>query len=292
MERHVPVLVREVAERLVSQPSGIYLDGTVGSGGHSEFLLQRFANIRIIGLDRDEEALRWTEENLAQYGSRFKVYKNNFREAKKILNELGIERVSGVLLDLGVSRQQIETAERGFSYRLDGPLDMRFDRQQSLTAQKIVNEYPADLLRKIFQDFGDERFAGRLAQKIVQYRQKTFIATTRQLAGIIEKAVPKYHRRLHPARRVFQALRIKVNDELESLSQFLKNLADILVPGGRAVIISYHSGEDRLVKLSFREGVENNYYRIIPPFPVRPSPEEIKNNSRARSARLRSVEKI
>lgn len=292
MEKHIPVLLKEVASRLLTQPAGIYLDGTIGSGGHSEYLLKNFSGIQIIGLDVDAEMVERAKKRLQEFGSRVRVYRSNFRDAKKVLEELKIPKVSGVLLDLGISSEQLDSCQRGFSYRKDCVLDMRFDRSQLLNAKVVVNEYPQKILEEIFREFGQEKFAGRIARAIVSFRQKQQIEKTQQLVRIIEESIPRYRRKFHPARRVFQSLRIFVNEELKSLKQFLEILPEILLPQARAVIISYHSGEDRLVKASFRQGVQNNIYRIVPPFLIRPTEEEIKNNPRSRSARMRTVERI
>jgi 16S rRNA (cytosine1402-N4)-methyltransferase len=307
---HLPVLPDEVLALLDPTPGGIYLDGTVGGGGHARLILEASSpDGRLIGLDRDPSALRRTAEVLAPYGDRAVLRHRNFSEAAGVLAELGIDGLDGMLLDLGVSSHQLDEASRGFSFRGEAPLDMRMDPTAGPTAADLVNTASAEELTRIFREYGEERFAGRIARRIVQLRQQHPLTTTRQLAELVREAVPggKVPARIHPATRVFQALRIHVNQELEHVSRGLAGAVDLLKPGGRLAVISFHSLEDRIVKRFFQEEARGC---ICPPrLPVcvcnhqprlelltrkgvRASEAEVEANPRARSAVLRAVRRL
>lgn len=304
---HEPVLVEEVLHYLVSDPNGVYLDLTVGGGGHARALLERLhPDARLIGLDRDREALEAAGQRLKQFGDRVTLRQSNFRDFVRVLQELGVERVHGLLLDLGVSSHQIDAPERGFSYSADGALDMRMDRSQTLTAADIVNTYSEAELARLFRDFGEERKARQVARAVVMERKKRHIATTGALAQVVGSRFPP-EQRVKSLARVFQALRIAVNDELSSLAATLERALDSLYPGGRLVVISYHSLEDRLVKDFFREQARDCVcpphvpvcvcghqarLRILTRRVVRPTPAEVARNPRSRSARLRAAEAL
>lgn len=296
--RHKPVLLEEVIKFLICQSAGIYVDCTVGSGGHARLILERTApEGRLIGLDWDAQAIRRASQNLASFGTRATLINKNFREIGEVLKSLGIQKVNGILLDLGVSAEQIEDGERGFSFQRDGPLDMRMSAEITTTAKDLVNNLSAAELRDIFRKYGEEKWADRIAKAIVQQRQSAPINSTGELVKIIKKAIPFPRPRLHPATRPFQALRIAVNKELENLEIFLNQAPELLLPKGRMVVISFHSLEDRLVKNRFRELVRGNKqgfsaFCLLTPKPVTSPRPEIKTNPRARSAKLRAIEKI
>jgi 16S rRNA (cytosine1402-N4)-methyltransferase len=307
---HLSVLPAEVLALLDPAPGGIYLDGTVGGGGHARLILEASApGGRLIGLDRDPSALRKAAEVLAPFGDRVVLRHRNFSEATGVLAELGISGLDGMLLDLGVSSHQLDEASRGFSFRGEAPLDMRMDPTCGQTAADVVNTAAAEELTRIFREYGEERFAGRISRRIVQVRQQQPLTTTRQLAELVRDVVPggKVPARIHPATRVFQALRIQVNQELEHVSRGIAEAIDLLNPGGRLVVISFHSLEDRIVKRFFQEEAKGC---ICPPrLPtcvcnhrprlevltrkgVRASDAEVEANPRARSAVLRAVRRI
>jgi 16S rRNA (cytosine1402-N4)-methyltransferase len=307
---HLSVLPAEVLALLDPAPGGIYLDGTLGGGGHARLILEASApDGRLIGLDRDPSALRKAAEVLASFGDRVVLRHRNFSEATGVLAELGIKSLDGMLLDLGVSSHQLDEASRGFSFRGEAPLDMRMDPTCGQTAADVVNTAAAEELTRIFREYGEERFAGRISRRIVQVRQQQPLTTTRQLAELVRDVVPggKVPARIHPATRVFQALRIQVNQELEHVSRGIAGAIDLLNPGGRLVVISFHSLEDRIVKRFFQEEAKSC---ICPPrLPtcvcnhrprlevltrkgVRASDAEIEVNPRARSAVLRAVRRI
>lgn len=307
---HLSVLPDEVLALLDPAPGGIYLDGTVGGGGHARLILEASApDGRLIGLDRDPAALRKAAEVLAPFGDRVVLRHRNFSEAAGVLAELGIRGLDGMLLDLGVSSHQLDEASRGFSFRGEAPLDMRMDPSGGQTAADVVNTAAAEELARIFREYGEERFAGRIARRIVQLRQQQPLVTTRQLAELVRDTVPggKVPARIHPATRVFQALRIHVNQELEHVARGIAEAVDLLNPGGRLVVISFHSLEDRVVKRFFQEEAKDC---ICPPrLPacvchhrprlelltrkgVRAGEAEVEANSRARSAVLRAVRRI
>ncbi|MCL2545269.1 MAG: 16S rRNA (cytosine(1402)-N(4))-methyltransferase RsmH [Clostridia bacterium] len=313
--QHTPVLLAETLEALRPRPGGVYLDGTLGGGGHSQAILERIApGGRLYGIDRDEAAISAATARLAPFPG-FTALRGNFHEARSLLAAQGVERLDGVLLDLGVSSHQIDTSERGFSFHpdergsLDATLDMRMDRRQALTAAHIVNTYGERALARILRDYGEERWAARIAKIIVERRALEPLRTTGDLVRAIDAAIPKKVRMRdsgHPARRSFMALRIAVNDELAPLDPALEDLCALLAPGGRLCVITFHSLEDRIVKRAFRR--LNNPCVCPPKAPVctcgrrpcarviggsvAPSAEECERNPRARSARLRTLEKM
>ncbi|CAB3392693.1 16S rRNA (cytosine(1402)-N(4))-methyltransferase RsmH [Kyrpidia spormannii] len=309
--RHEPVLLHEVLAILQPRPGGLYVDGTVGGGGHAQAILEASApDGRLIGIDQDDEALTASKERLTRYGGRVTTVKGNFRHIKEILWSLGvIEGVDGILLDVGLSSPQVDEAERGFSYRLDAPLDMRMDLSETLTARDIVNSWPEAELARVVRDYGEERWAGRIAKAIVKRRQRQAIETTGELAELVKEAIPAASRRHgpHPARRTFQALRIAVNDELGALEEGVKGALDVLRPGGRLAVIAFHSLEDRIVKRILAKEARSCIcppqapvctcgrrprVRLIGRRPIVPGPEELARNPRARSAKLRGAERL
>ena len=305
---HVSVLSREVAESLQPEPGKRYLDGTVGGGGHAEEILIRSSpDGRVLGLDRDSEAIAAAGERLRRFGERFMARQASFVEARDVLAEIGWEAVDGVLLDLGLSSHQIDTPDRGFSFRTPTRLDMRMDRRQMLDAHQIVNSYSADDLERIFRDYGEESSARRLAQAIVDQRGRKPIQSAEELASIIQAVKRGGRREHHPATQVFQALRIAVNQELEHLQSFLETGFEILRPKARMAVISFHSLEDRIVKRAFRKWSRacicppralrcqcgwSQKARLLSKKPIVASADEVHNNPRARSAKLRVVERI
>ena len=306
--RHAPVLLEECIAGLNLRPDGIYVDGTVGGGGHSAEIAKKLTDGRLIGVDRDETALRAAAEKLAPFGEKVTLVRSNFDRIGEVLDELGLDRVDGMLFDLGVSSPQLDDPERGFSYMADAPLDMRMDRASALTAREIVNEWPEGELRRIFSVYGEERYAGRIAAAVVRSRKEAPIETTLQLAELIRAAMPAAARRekQHPAKRSFQAVRIAVNDELGAVERMLETAPDRLKPGGRLCVISFHSLEDRLVKQALRRREDG--CTCPRDFPVcvcgfrqtlrtvggviTASPEELERNPRARSAKLRVAERV
>jgi 16S rRNA (cytosine1402-N4)-methyltransferase len=306
--RHASVMVQEVMEFLKPEPRKQYLDGTLGGGGHTEQILLRSSpDGRVLGLDRDEEALAAARTRLSAYESRLTIRQANFAEAKKILAEMNWHQVDGALLDLGLSSPQIEAPERGFSFQLDARLDMRMDRRQTLDAFDIVNRFSAAEIESILRDYGEEPQARRIAQAIASERKREAIATTARLAAIVARVKGKRSQRHHPATQTFQALRIAVNRELDSLRLFLESGYELLRPNGRMVIISFHSLEDRLVKTAVRKWSRSclcppyaprcqcgwsQKVRVLTKKPAVPSAGEVEVNPRARSAKLRAVERI
>jgi len=305
---HRPVLLDEVIEYLNIDPSGIYVDGTIGGGGHALAIVQRLTTGRLIGLDQDEEAIDAAGMRLKDYKDKVTIVRSNFHEIKDVLNGLNIDKANGILLDLGVSSHQLDTPERGFSYREDAPLDMRMDQRHKKTARDIVNEYSEAELYRIIRDYGEDRFAKNIAKHIVRARQDKPIETTFQLNEIIKAAIPAKVRATsgHPSKRTFQAIRIELNRELDVLKESLDDMIDLLKPGGRLAIITFHSLEDKIVKENFKVN-ENPCIcppdfpvcvcgrkpkgRIITKKPVLPSEEEIEENSRSKSAKLRVFER-
>ena len=307
--RHQSVLLRECIRYLDIDPAGIYVDGTLGMGGHSEAILQKLTTGRLVGIDRDDRALEFASERLAPFGERAVLVKGNFGDLGDILDGLGIEKVDGMLFDLGVSSPQLDEGSRGFSYMQDAPLDMRMDETAPLTARDILNGWSEAELRSIFWRYGEERYAGRIAAAVVAGREKAPIETTAQFVEIIRKTMPAsaLREKQHPAKRCFQAVRIAVNDELGSLERMLDQAPDRLRDGGRLLVISFHSLEDRIVKEAIRK--RENGCTCPPEFPVCtcgfvktlrsvtrkpvvPDGEELAANPRARSARLRIAEKV
>ena len=295
---HEPVLLKEVLHFLQVKAGGSYVDGTVGGGGHAEAILDRMEGQGLyVAIDRDRETLERARERLGRFERQVHFVHGVFSQISKILKDLQIETVDGVLIDLGVSSFQLEAGERGFSFLKEGPLDMRMDpegletdgRWPLPTAAEIVNEWPEKELAEIFYKFGEERFARRIARAIVAVRRGSPFNTTTELSRFIEKTVPRGRSKIHPATRVFQALRIVVNGELDHLKRFLSDEFRFLNEAGRVAVISFHSLEDRLVKQSFRSRED---LKVITKKPVTASVEELRENPRSRSAKLRIAEKI
>lgn len=312
---HVPVMVREVLSFLAVRPGGFWVDATVGGGGHAERILEVSSpDGFLLGIDRDEAAICEASRRLAAFSGRFSLVLGNFREIDGIVQRAGAGHEGfagpdGILFDLGVSLRQLEDATRGFSYKVDMPLDMRMGPDARLSARDIVAEWSRDELTRILRDYGEERWASRIAEFIVRERERNPIETTGQLVEVIKEAIPEGARRTgsHPAKRVFQAIRIAVNDELRALEEGLARALECLRPGGRMVVISYHSLEDRIVKTFFARNARGctcppdlpvcvcgnrPTLRVITRKPVLPGDDEVENNPRARSARLRACEKF
>jgi len=290
---HFPVLLKESVDFLTENGGGIYVDATVGLGGHAYEILKRNPKAYLIGIDRDPFALERAGDRLKEFEGRFSLYQADYSDIDEVLKAEGVEAVDGILMDLGVSMLQLKTPERGFSFKEEAPLDMRMNPEQKLTAYEVVNRYSERELARIIKEYGEERFAHRIARVIVQYRRKKPIETTLELAKIVESAVPKgFYKKIHPATKTFQALRIVVNDELESLQIGLKAAIKRLKVGGTVCVISFHSLEDRIVKQTFKSYKLKGILRVINKKPIRPTQDEIKNNRQARSAKLRCALKI
>ena len=307
--KHTSVLLEETIEGLNIRPDGIYVDGTLGGGGHAAQVCKRLTTGRFIGIDQDEAAITAAGKRLAEFRDRVTIVRNNYSEMKEVLEKQQIEKADGILLDLGVSSYQLDTAERGFSYKVDSPLDMRMDQRQVLTARDIVNNYPEMELFRVIRDYGEDQFAKNIAKHIVQARERKPIETTGELNEIIKAAIPAKMRAAggHPSKRTFQGIRIECNRELEVLKDTLEDMIEVLNPGGRLCIITFHSLEDRIVKTMFRR---NENPCICPPHfpvcvcglsargkvvtkkPILPSEEEVEQNSRSKSAKLRIFERI
>ena len=308
MPEHKSVLMHECIENLNIKPDGIYVDGTLGLGGHSMEIAKRLTTGRLIAIDQDETAIERSKARLAPWAERITFVHGNFRSLGNILDDLGIDRVNGMLFDLGVSSPQLDEAERGFSYMADAPLDMRMDQSAPVTAWTVVNTWPERELVRILRDYGEERYANRIAGNIVRAREKKPVETTLELVDIIKSAMPgaALREKQHPAKRSFQAIRIAVNDELEAEREMLLTAMDRLAPGGRLCVISFHSLEDRIVKTAIREREDGctcprDFPVCVCGFvqtmktvtkPITASEEELNDNPRARSARLRVAERI
>lgn len=306
---HISVLLHETVESLAIRPDGIYVDGTLGGGGHGFAVASRLQQGgMLIGIDQDEDAVRAAGERLKSFGSRVRIVRDNYVNLPSVLDSFGIDRVDGIYLDLGVSSYQLDTAERGFSYMEDAPLDMRMDRRKERTAADLVNGCSEQELARIIRDYGEDRCARSIARHIVEARKKQRIETTGELTAIIRRSIPKQLQvgGGHPAMRTFQALRIELNGELEVLEQSIDRMIDRLKPGGRLSIITFHSLEDRIVKNGFRKN-ENpcicppdfpvcvcgrkSKGRVITGKPILPSEREREENTRSRSAKLRVFER-
>lgn len=307
--KHKSVLLEETVNGLNIKPDGIYVDGTLGGGGHAWEVCSRLNDKgSFIGIDQDAAAIEAASARLRDFGERVTIVRSNYCDMKSQLQQLGIDKVDGIVLDLGVSSYQLDTAERGFSYRVDVPLDMRMDRRQSMTARDIVNDYSEMDLFRIIRDYGEDKFAKNIAKHIVLERAKGPIQTTGQLTEIIRQSIPmKFQKNAgHPAKRTFQAIRIELNRELEVLRDNLDTMIDLLNPGGRICIITFHSLEDRIVKSIFKRN-ENpctcpshfpvcvcgnvSKGKVITRKPILPSEEELEYNSRSKSAKLRIFER-
>lgn len=304
MSGHISVLYQECLDALALKSEGVYVDGTLGGGGHSEGILMSGA--KLIALDKDGDAIERCEKRLEKYAGNFTLVRSDFKNVKRVLSELGVDQVDGAILDLGVSSFQLDEEERGFSYNKDAPLDMRMDRRSELSAEIVVNEYSEQQLKKLIYEYGEEKFAPRIARAIVAARP---VKTTVQLAEIIKSAIPAAARRTggHPAKRTFQAIRIEVNAELEGLTTAVSDFIDILAPGGRLAVISFHSLEDRAVKQAMQRAENpctcpSSFPQCIcgkAPLgkrvnrkPVLPTQAEQEENPRSRSAKLRVFERV
>lgn len=307
---HVSVLLNETIEQLHIRPDGIYVDGTLGGGGHAYEVCRRLSpKGRLIGIDQDAAAIEAAGERLLEFGDQVTIVRSNYCNMRLELQKLGIDRVDGILLDLGVSSYQLDSAERGFTYREDAPLDMRMDRRQSKTAREIVNEYSEQELFRVIRDYGEDKSAKNIARHIAAAREKKPIETTGELVEIIKNAVPAKVRMSgsHPAKKTFQAIRIELNRELEVLKDSLDDMIDLLKPGGRICVITFHSLEDRLVKTIFKTNENpctcpSNFPvcvcgnkpkgRLAVKKPIVPGEEELTKNKRSKSAKLRVFERI
>lgn len=308
--KHKSVLLYETVDELNIKPDGIYVDGTLGGGGHSYEIAKRLSGGgRLIGIDQDEDAIKAASKRLEPYMDRVTIVRNNYCNMDKVLDELGIDKVDGIMLDLGVSSYQLDAADRGFTYNVDTALDMRMDQRQEITAKNIVNEYSEFDLYRIIRDYGEDRFAKNIAKHIVAARQEKPIETTFELNDIIKAAIPMKVRATggHPSKRTYQAIRIELNKELEVLENSIDMMIDRLKPEGRLCIITFHSLEDRIVKTRFRNN-ENPCTcppsfpacvcgkvpkgRVITRKPVVPTDEEINENSRSKSSKLRVFERV
>ena len=307
--KHKSVLLEETVTGLNIKPDGIYVDGTLGGGGHAYEVCKQLSNKgRFIGIDQDEAAIEAASARLSDFGERVTIVRSNYCDMKLQLQKLGIDKVDGIVLDLGVSSYQLDTAERGFSYRVDAPLDMRMDRRQKMTAKDIVNDYSEMDLFRIIRDYGEDKFAKNIAKHIVMEREKGPIETTGQLIEIIKRAIPMKFQKTagHPAKRTFQAIRIELNRELEVLRESLDDMIDMLNEDGRICIITFHSLEDRIVKGIFKKN-ENpctcpshfpvcvcgnvSKGKVVTRKPILPGEEELEANSRSKSAKLRIFER-
>ncbi|HFJ9438559.1 MULTISPECIES: 16S rRNA (cytosine(1402)-N(4))-methyltransferase RsmH [Bacillus] len=309
MFKHVTVLLKETVDGLDIKPDGTYVDCTLGGGGHSSYLLSQLTEGgRLIAFDQDEVAIQNAKEKFSSYGEQFITVKSNFRYLSEKLQELGITEVDGILFDLGVSSPQLDTPERGFSYHHDAPLDMRMDQDASLTAYDVVNSWSYEQLVRIFFQYGEEKFSKQIARKIEAYRENKAIETTAELVELIKEGIPAPARRTggHPAKRVFQAIRIAVNDELKVFEEALESAIEMVKPGGRVSVITFHSLEDRICKTTFKRNsttpqlppglpiIPDEFkpkLKLITRKPILPSDIELEENNRARSAKLRIAEK-
>ena len=306
---HTTVLLHETVDGLNVRPDGIYVDATLGGGGHASEVCRRLSGTgRLIGIDQDADAIEAAGKRLEGFGEKVTIIRSNYRDMKPELHKLGIDGVDGITLDLGVSSYQLDTADRGFSYRMDAPLDMRMDQRQKMTARDIINGYSEAELFRVIRDYGEDRFAKNIAKHIVAEREKKPIETTGQLNEIIRHAIPMKIQKTggHPSKRTFQAIRIELNHELEVLRDSLDEMIDMLHPGGRICVITFHSLEDRIVKSAFRRN-ENpctcpNHFpvcvcgkvskgKVITRKPILPSEEEMESNPRSKSAKLRIFER-
>lgn len=306
---HTPVLLERVIELLAPERTGVFVDGTLGGGGHAQAVLERLGSgSMLIGIDRDPAAIAAASERLKAFGDRFVAVRGNFFDCRSIVSSMGIPSVNGILFDLGVSSYQLDTPQRGFSYHEEAPLDMRMDPDASLDAYGVVNNYTHDALVRVIREYGEERFASRIASRIIRQREKAPISTTIELAALIKEAIPAANRREgpHPARRTFQALRIEVNGELAGLEAAIREAHDLLAPGGRLAMITFHSLEDRIVKQTFRNFESpcicdprapmctcgrQSTAMVLTKKPIVADERELEENQRARSAKLRAIEK-
>ena len=307
MGKHIPVLLKETIDGLNIKPDGIYLDLTIGRAGHSSVILKKLTTGYLIGFDQDEEAIRESQARLSKISDRFTLIHSNFKNMGEMLKQHNITYVDGILMDLGVSSPQFDEGDRGFSYRLDAPLDMRMDQSQSLTAYQIINTFSLQELERIMRDYGEERYALSIARNIIKQREIAPIQTTFELVDIIKKSKPSKELKKagHPAKQVFQAIRIAVNDEINALVAGLDEAIPLLRPhGGRLAIITFHSGEDRIVKSFFKKistttgnridgpvVEEEKEFQLVSNKPIVATEEEISSNPRSQSAKLRIIER-
>lgn len=306
--KHVSILLNECIKELDIKEDGIYVDGTLGGGGHSSEILKNLKNGKLIGIDRDKDALKASKERLKEYKNFIPVH-SNYSRIKEILEELDIEGVDGILMDLGVSSFQLDEASRGFSYMHDAPLDMRMNREDKISAKDVVNGYSIDELTNVIRDYGEEKYARKIAEKIIKYRENKEIETTLELVDIIKSAMPAkaLREKQHPAKRTFQAIRIEVNGELRILNKAIEDGISKLNKGGRMAIITFHSLEDRIVKLKFRDLAnpctcpkefpvcicgKEPLVKLVKRKAIEPTKEEVLENPRSRSAKLRIIERI
>jgi len=287
---HQPVMVAEVVQYLITDPNGFYVDATVGDGGHAKAILEKTSpQAIVVGIDRDREAIETASQVLADFGSRVKLVQGSFSTIAEILNQVNVEGIDGILFDLGVSSRQLDVPERGFSFSQDGPLDMRMDRTQKMNACQVVNTFTEKELADIFFYYGEEHKSRKIARSIVLARQKKSITTTSELEKIIWNCNPGRRGGIHPATRVFMALRIYINHELDELPKALESVLQFMKEGARMVVLSYHSLEDRVVKNFLRT---HDQLEVINRKPMTPSRQEIQVNPRARSARMRVAQKM
>ena len=307
--KHVSVLLHETVDGLNVRPDGIYVDATLGGCGHAFEVCSRLGDKgRFVGIDQDADAIKAAGERLAGFGEKVTIIRSNYRDMRPQLQNIGVGKVDGIVIDLGVSSYQLDTAKRGFSYRMDAPLDMRMDQRQKMTARDIVNSYSEAELYRVIRDYGEDKFAKNIAKHIVAEREKGPVETTGQLNEIIRRAIPMKIQKTsgHPSKRTFQAIRIELNHELDVLRDSLDDMINMLNPGGRICIITFHSLEDRIVKSSFRKNEnpcicpshfpvcvcgKTSKGRVVTRKPILPSKEEMESNSRSKSAKLRIFER-
>lgn len=287
---HTPIMAPEIADLLLTNPEGIYVDGTLGLGGHTRYFLTKLGpQARIFGFDKDAQALEMARQNVED--KRLTTFHASYTQAPEILATQAITQIDGFLLDLGLSSYQLDNPARGFSLQQDGPLDMRFDLQNPLSAATIVNTWTLDELTRILKDYGEERRAEDIALAILRARKEKPFSTTKELAQLVERIIPR-HGKNHPATQTFQALRIACNRELETVEQGIRVLPQLLRSGGRAAVLTFHSLEDRLVKVHFKQLAQSGQWRLVNKHALTPSYTEVKQNRRARSAKLRVIERI
>lgn len=287
---HIPIMAPQIADFLLTRPDGVYVDGTLGLGGHTKYFLSRLGpQARVLGFDRDEEALQMARERVND--ARLSAFHKSYTEAAAVLKELGIPGADGALFDLGLSSYQLDNPARGFSIMADGPLDMRFDLQSPLSAAVIVNTWPMSELERLLRDYGEERNYTKIALAIMHARREAPIETTARLKEIVESVLPR-RGKTHPATQTFQALRIACNGELDAVENVLSSLEEIIRPGGRAAVLTFHSLEDRLVKNRFKALAQSGAWKLVNKHALSPEYDEIRQNRRARSAKLRVIERV
>ena len=294
-DAHIPVMYREVVDLLNIRLGAVIVDCTLGMAGHAKMILEKIGSQgKFIGIDRDNQSLTIAQNNLSAFKAQCDFVHDDFRHIDRILSERGVAKVDGILMDLGISSFQLNDPQRGFSFKADGPLDMRMDQESYISAYDLINTLSEQEIASILKNFGEERYHHRIARSLVEQRSKTPFQTTHELSEAIVKSIPGHsrHQKIHPATRAFQAFRIAVNRELEALEITLDKSIDYLRPGGRMCVIAFHSLEDRIVKHKFRSYKENGRVNLITKKPLEPTDEEVRENSRARSAKLRVAERI